>query len=132
MGPQNAGSARVRAWVLVQAEPVQGVAARIRNLDPKTTDDLVVIRADVVAEALPYNIVVPVDAESETVLDRLLNDIRGLTNVSEAVALKVLEHDPKPPHEASGFITPDEARRPVTTRARPGRQDASPGFNPWG
>ena len=66
MGPQSNENSRVRAWVLVQAHPVQGVSARLRNLD-RQEDDLVVIRADVVAGSsdLPYNIVVPVDAVSD-------------------------------------------------------------------
>lgn len=140
MGQQSNENSRVRAWVLVEADPVQGVSARIRALDEPPTDDQVVIRADVV-DGLPdlaYNIVVPVDLEilegktEDEVLRHKVGEIKGLQNVKAAVALKVLVHDPKPPHEASGFITPGEAAKPLTRFARPGRQDGSPGFNPWG
>jgi len=130
MGAEKAENGRVRAWVLVRAAPVQGVSAKLRNLDKKK-DDLVVIRADVVAEPsdFPYNIVVPVDAESDAVLQTVVNNIRGLQNVSDAVALKVLAHDPTPPHKASGFIHPREAPDEPEKHFR---QDKSPGFNPWG
>jgi hypothetical protein len=132
MGPQNPGNERVRAWVLVQAAPVQGVSARLRNLDRKE-EDLVVIRADVVTGSsdLPYNIVVPVDAESEAVLSRVVGEIKDVSGVSDAVALKVLEHHPDPPHDAHGYVTAQEAgagREPIP----PGRQGASPGANPFG
>lgn len=133
MGAEKAENGRVRAWVLVRAEAETGMAARLRNLD-QGKDDLVVIRADVVAEPpeFPYNIVVPVDAESEAVLEGVVKDIGGLRNVSDAVALKVVVHDPDPPHEASGYITPGEAVRAVRKPKKVGRQDESPGYNPWG
>ncbi len=135
MGPQNPGNERVRAWVLVRAAPVQGVSARLRNLDRKE-DDLVVIRADVVAGSsdLPYNIVVPVDAESEAVLSGVVDDIKADSGVSDAVVLKVLEHHPDPPHDASGYVTQREFDRGREDK-RPdkvGRQGASPGANPFG
>ncbi len=132
-----AESKRERAWVLVQAEPVQGVSARIRNLDKKE-DKLVVVRADVVAGSsdLPYNIVVPVDvdaeAESHGVLARVVDDINKLAGVEDTVVLKVLEHVPDPPHKAHGYITQQEADLAGIEEARRGRQGASPGYNGWG
>jgi hypothetical protein len=133
MGPQSNPNRRVRAWVLVQAERVQGVSGRIRALDNKT-DEQVVIRADVIAEApgLPYNIVVPVDAARDSVLDTVVAEIRSWRVVRDAVALKVDVHDPKYPHEASGYITQREADEAERKPDRVGRQDKSPGFNPWG
>jgi hypothetical protein len=125
MGPQNPGKKRVRAWVLVQAAPVKEVLARLRNLDRKE-DELVVIRADAVAgsSALPYNIVVPVDAESEAVLSRVLGEIKDVSGVSDAVALEVLEHHPTPPHDAQCYITREEveaSKREPKEPIEPGR-----------
>jgi hypothetical protein len=121
--------------VLVQAAPVKGVSARLRKLDRKE-DELVVIRADVVAGSsdLPYNIVVPVDAESEAVLSRVLGEIKDVSGVSDAVALKVLEHQhhPTPPHDAHGYVTDQEAKKGKDRKVKPGRQGASPGYNAWG
>ena len=130
MGPQNTGNGRVRAWVLIRATPVQGVSTRLRNLDKKE-DDLVMIRADVLTDS-PYNIIVPVDAASETVLSSVVGDIRAINAVTEAVVLKVRQHDPDPPHDASGYITDQEADRGERKPKLAGRQDRSPGFNPWG
>lgn len=133
MGPQNPGNERVRAWVLVRAEPVQGVSAKLRNLDKKK-DELVVVRADVVAGSsdLPYNIVVPVDAESDDVLSSVVDDINKLGGVKYAVALKVLEHHPDPPHDGYGYVTDQEAKAGKDPKVKPGRQGASPGANPFG
>jgi len=132
-----AESKRERAWVLVQAEPVQGVSARIGNLDKKE-DKLVVVRADIVAGSsdLPYNIVVPVDVDAEAeeggVLARVVGEIRELAGVTGAVVLKVREHHPKPPHNAPGFVTAKEQADGKDKKVKPGRQSASPGYNGWG
>ncbi len=127
------GSDRVRAWVLVRAEPVQGVSAKLRNLDKKE-DDLVVVRADVVAGSpdLPYNIVVPVDAESDEVLSRVVDDINRIGGVKHAVALRVMKHHPDPPHDGYGYVTEQEAKAGKDPDVKPGRQGASPGANPFG
>lgn len=133
MGPERTRDGRVRAWVLVRAARAQEVTARLRNLD-RGGDDFVVIRADVVAESpdFPYNIIVPVDAESEEVLSDAVDEIRGQSGVSEAIKVGVLEHHPYPPHDASGYITHHEAQVGERKPERVGRQEASPGFNPWG
>lgn len=133
MGPQNAGNERVRAWVLVRAEPVQGVSAKLRNLDKKK-NDLVVIRADVVAGSsdVPYNIVVPVDVESDDVLSSIVDDINKLSGVKYAVALKVLDHHPEVPHDGYGYVTDQEAKDGKDPEVKAGRQGASPGANPFG
>ncbi len=133
MGPEITGSERARAWVLIRAEPVVGMAAKFRNLD-RRGDDFVIIRADVVAESpdSPYNIVVPVDAESEAALSGVVEEMRGISGVREAVALRVVGHDPYPPHDASGYITQREADRGERRPDKVGRQDSSPGYNPWG
>ena len=133
MGPERAGNERVRAWVLVQATAVAGMAAKLRNLDKKK-NDFVVIRADeVVAEpaGLAYNMVVAVDAESEPALQGVVADIGRLSG-GNPVALRVVEHSPKPPHHASGFITHQEAQDGARMPVKVGRQDSSPGYNPWG
>jgi enoyl-[acyl-carrier-protein] reductase (NADH) len=118
---------------LVQASPVQGVSAKLRNLDKKE-NDLVVVRADVVAVSsdLPYNIVVPVDVESEAVLSRVVDEIKAISGVIDAVVLKVLEHHPKPPHDGYGYVTDQEVKAGKDKKVKPGRQGASPGANPFG
>lgn len=133
MGSETTRDGRVRAWVLVRAAPPHKVTARLRNLD-RGGDDFVLIRADVVAESpdFPYNVLVPVDAESEAVLSNVVKEIMGVGGVSEALSLRVLEHHPFPPHDASGYITHHEAQVGERKPERVGRQEGSPGFNPWG
>ena len=125
---------RTRAWILVQADPPQGVPAKLRKLD-RLTDDLVVIRADLVAESpdFPYNIIVPVDAESEDVLAETARKVEDLSGVSKAVVVKVKKHSPTPPHDAHGYVTKKERDKGKDKELKPGRQKSeSPGANPWG
>jgi hypothetical protein len=130
MEEERTGNGRVRAWVLVQAEPAQRVAEGIyKELGHEGGDSFVVVRADVVDYS--YNIVIPVDAESQDRLYQVHDMIRGHPGVRETVILEVKMHVPYPPHDAHGYITPQEAeagKEPIEA----GRQGASPGANPHG
>ena len=88
-----------------------------------------VVRADVVDHA--YNIVIPVDAESSSVLSGVHETIQSQPGVIKTAVVKVVRHIPYPPHDANGYITAAEAEVGVEP-VSPGRQGASPGFNPFG
>jgi len=130
MEEKKTENGRVRAWVLVKAEPAQEVAQGLYNeLGHEGDDQFVVVRADVVD--FDYNIIVPVDAESEDVLSYVVEQIQGVDGVNETVIVRVKEHVPYPPHDAHGYITAQEAeagQEPI----EPGRQGASPGANAFG
>ena len=134
MEAERTGNGRVRAWVLVRADEAQEVADRIRVLDPGKGDDFVVVRADVVEgpDGYPYNIIVPVDAKNKSKLTDVVERIRAVDGVSEAVELRAEKHHPDPPHDAHGYITDQEAGAGTDKDVKPGRQGASPGANAWG
>lgn len=135
MGAKSTGNGRARGWVLVQAEQAQEVAEGLyEEMGHKGGDSFVVVRADIVAGSrdFPYNIIVPVDAESKEVLSDLVDQIRGVNGVGEAVIVKVDQHVPYPPHDAQGYITEQEVEAGEDKEIEPGRQGASPGANPFG
>ncbi len=133
MEEKKTENGRVRAWVLVEAKSAQEVAKGLyEELGHEGGDSFVVVRADVVDFVdFDYNIVIPVDAESEKVLSDVVEQIQGVDGVNETVIVRVKEHVPYPPHDAHGYITAQEAeagQEPI----EPGRQGASPGFNAFG
>ncbi len=149
---------RVRAWVLVSAQDPEMASALYEDLKDEGEDRYVVVRVDAVApdervaEAFDAtmrvnaNIVLPVDAESPEALMDVVDRIVGLGGVEVIAALTVSAHNPYPPHIANGYISEDEVNvyHDEVKRGReqgmdveeeeihPGRQHASPGFNPWG
>ena len=130
MGAESTGNERARAWVFVKAKPAQDVAQGLyEELGHEGGDKFVVVRADVVA--FDYNIIIPVDAESQDTLYEVYDMIEGHSGVSEAVIVRVETHVPYPPHDAHGYVTEQEAEageEPIPA----GRQGASPGANPFG
>jgi hypothetical protein len=126
------GNERVRAWVLIQADPE--VAAEIHgSLGAAGGDDYVVVRADVVD--YHFNIVVPVDAANEEQLCVAVCEIRKIKGVGATLVIPVTEHNPDPPHKAHGYISEEEANAywpPDEPDFEPGRQGSSPGGNAWG
>ena len=132
MRAEQTGNGRVRAWVLVRAESAQEVAqALYKELGHAGGDSFVVVRADAVDYS--YNIIIPVDAESEDVLYEVDNVIKGHAGVSETVVVKVENPVPYPPHDAHGYITEREWEAGKDKTIEPGRQlSASPGANPFG
>jgi hypothetical protein len=126
---------RVRAWMLIRAEEPRTLAQRIYDeLGFQGSDTFVVVRADVVDWT--FNIVIPLDTESQGALDEICDRIRGMPGVAETLLLPVLEHHPWPPQLANGYISDAEADadpeswdKPTFERRRLGH---SPGHNPWG
>ena len=158
MGATSTRSERVRAWVLLQAESAAGVAqALYEKLGHEGGNEFVVVRADVVAQRLyeelgheggdeyvgvradnvagpsefAYNIIVPVDAESEDVLRDVVDRIREVSRVNPVI-VTVDQHVPYPPHDAHGYITTTEVEAGREPVEKPGRQGASPGHNAFG
>jgi hypothetical protein len=122
---------RVRAWVLVEADPPEDVAQAIYDaLGYEGGDDWVVVRADVVADHQGYNLVVPVDAKTTDHLAEVLSAIEDTDGVNGTLVLQVTRHIPKPPHDAHGYITLAEAEEGKEKIF--GRLGNSPGANAWG
>lgn len=141
-------SVRVRAWVLVEAENARDFADRLYEaLGHEGGDEYVLVRADHVNHGR-YNVIVPVDAESPEALHKVVKQIAKRVETKSISIAEVVDHNPKPPHDANGFITDEEARRghpedglvPGRQKEEPsdnpgivaGRQGESPGHNPWG
>lgn len=119
---------RSRAWALIEATDPKTVTDNVLELDDG--DELVVIRADVV-DGSPTNVVAVIDAALDY-YDQVVADIHAINGITNVSFLKVIQHKPAPPHNASGFITTDEAEAGEKKDVKVGRQDNSPGFNPWG
>jgi hypothetical protein len=130
-------SPRARAWILIQTDDPNAAGESLWNeRGLQGGDDYVVVRADVVRANVPnwvYNLVVPVDADSEDRLESIHQDILRVTKARDSVVLRVTFLNPAPPHEAEGFVTAEEyARGTEKERVKVGRQHWSPGFNAWG
>lgn len=121
-----------RAWILIQANvtDIDDVAERIRELNVKLLNEKDhIVRADTVSGS--YNIVVPVFAENDSQMDFILGLIANETSVSKIEVLRVKEstHHPDPPHDATGYITKDEAGASnLENKPPPG----TTGWNTWG
>lgn len=125
------GDERARAWVLLQVKSPHHAAHDLYDqLKDQGEDSYVVVRADVVDHE--YNIVVPVDAESDEVLETVYGTIKQITGPSKAVLVRVVEHIPFPPHDAQGYITLEEKEAGENQEIVWGRQSNSPGDNAWG
>jgi hypothetical protein len=120
---------RVRAWILISIEDPLQVTSQIWTLDEKQYGTVVIVRTDIVEG--DFNLVIPIDTDPEY-FDPTIAAISGIIGGANPVVLKVLSHDPAPAHNSSGYIMPSEAMRGEFRLAHPGRQDTSPGFNPWG
>jgi len=136
--PQQAGSGRVRAWVLVKSDnPGQTASALTADLT-EGGDDYIIIRADVVqceieSFARDVNLIVPVDVANADVLAEVLGRISGLAGVNDVAVANVTAYSPDPPHRAHTFVTADELGRDrVPEYDPPGRHPMSPGRNGWG
>jgi hypothetical protein len=64
--------------------------------------------------------------------DRIHHRILELTGARKTAMLPVVPHNPFPPHDAQGYITPDEIAAGHEKDLLPGRQHSSPGANAWG
>ena len=145
---------RARAWVLVKAgnprKFANALAAEYRDHGRGHEfglggDELVVVRADVVDGE--KNVVIPVDAMSDEILETFVEKIRqndfeneeaqidkgeGALDIS-VLKVKAGGHNPMPPHRSSTYVTAREQgidREPDYGDG--GRHPQSPGRNPWG
>jgi hypothetical protein len=124
---------RTRAWVLVLADDPETVAEQILEFD-EGEDELVVIRADTVDGGM-INLVAAIDAASNH-YEEARSSLMSIAGIQNAWFLVVSSHQPgspSAPHDASGYITEEEYDAGEKKEGvSPGRQDNSPGFNPWG
>jgi len=127
-----ANTSRTRAWILLQVDaPAEAARKLYESQGLEGGDRYVVVRADVVDYI--YNVVVPVDAESPETLESVHQLILGLTGAKYSVVLPVVESVPPIPHDAEGYITPEEYEAGTDKEhCKPGRQRWSPGMNAWG
>jgi len=138
---------RVRAWMVIKRKGGfnPSDAAQIRKLDQRKQEELVIVRADLVESLSGRDpgMVVPIDAlggdnSNHQYLYQARDEIVQLLGLKEDEydLLEVQSDDSRvPAHTASGYITIDEAHAAINNGengGRPGRQDHSPGFNPWG
>ena len=97
-------------------------------------DDYVIVRADKVQPisvgGKECHFVIPVDAEGEDGLVAARNAIAELGFV-DLTEVRVVSHNPWPPHQSHGFITQNEINHVPDDKV--GRQShRSPGSNKWG
>lgn len=134
MSEHDSRNERVRAWVFVQAKDAKKAAKELyEKLGHEGGDSFVIVRANVVDHS-PYNVIVPVDAESRDVLKEVDAMIEGMSGVSSTQIIAVVPGGqvPWPPHDAHGYITPKEHEKGRDQEAEIGRVPQSPGFNAWG
>jgi DNA-binding Lrp family transcriptional regulator len=126
---------RVRAWVLVEADDAPRFARQLyKALGHAGGDEYVLVRADLVKHA-HYNVIVPVDAKNPEALRMVVKQIAERVETKSISIAEVLGHNPKPAHDAHGFITAEEkaaGRDPEDPCVEVGRFPKSPGFNAWG
>ena len=129
------GNGRVRGWVLIQADkPKEFAQGLYEDLGKVGGDEYVLVRADVVEGHTLFNVIVPIDAASREALQGVAEMIGNDYNVSFSIA-RVSVHNPKPPHDAHGFITAREkalGSNPDDPCVDVGRFPKSPGHNAWG
>lgn len=142
-------ASRIRAWMIVFGEFTDKEALKVLALDKARLDEYVVVRVDLVQSLCDRGpaMVIPLDTMDggEESRYRHLHMIRDMIaeelgfDPEDCEAYDLLEvqswHPTLPPHTATGYITKAEAIRAVEEGERggkPGRQDNSPGFNPWG
>jgi hypothetical protein len=142
-------NSRFRAYLLFPADAgkFNEVVDRIRSFEKEMIkkelgNDFVFIRANEVESHndLPVTFVAVVDAVDASVMNELTEQL------PQHYMLSVTGDSlPSPPHVASGFITPGEFDADRESKhyknsggdtfavlVEIGRQDHSPGFNPWG
>ncbi len=146
---------RFRALVLIEnvdhPDDLKPFWGKWEEKDGVRDDNFVVIRVDEVASGTivdegfymdgtsRYKYVVPIDASDEHEFATKLVDLQAVIGDGGYIILKVMTHFPLYPQNASGFITPSELDAGEKDHpfyknklVHEGRQDNSPGFNPWG
>ncbi len=118
------------------------IRGEIKSLDDKKTTKFIYIRADQVekisnSNSSDFNLIAAIDASDESKLRTFISQKEELGLIDlEVYVVPIGGHSPTPPHSATGFLSEAELeeygypKRPITVTH--GRQDNSPGFNPWG
>lgn len=131
MSTEKKNEKRTRGWILLQVDSPDKTAEKLYEaVRDEGDDDYVIIRADVVD--FVYNLIIPVDAANEDQLKEAHKRIVAVTGAKQSVTLPVLQTFPRVPHDAHGFITPEEAEHGHEHIPKAGRQHWSPGQNAWG
>jgi hypothetical protein len=124
-------TSRIRAWVLIKSDDPKRLADQIWSHDDKKEGRIVIVRTDIV-KGTKYNLVVPMDMHPD-VKDTVFSFLEKYCGKGVFELLVVDCHIPEPAQNASGFITDVElSRGEKQVGVKAGRQDNSPGFNPWG
>lgn len=127
----DTNSTRLRAWALIKSDDPKSLAAQIWKHDDKEEGRIVIVRTDVV-KGSEYNLVVPIDMHPDE-KDGVFGFLEEYCGEGKFVFPLVDCHMPEPAQNASGFITDAELIRGEKKEGvKAGRQDNSPGFNPWG
>jgi hypothetical protein len=117
--------------VLVVSSTPEATASQLEAQFTRGGNDWVIVRADVVQGA--HNLVVPIDAASETAFQAALAAVSGATGVQQTTVDRVVAHYPSPAHRSHTYVTQSEIDEfPVPDFTSPGRHPKSPGANPWG
>ncbi len=126
---------RLRAWALIKTEEPEIVAEMIWKHDDKKDGTIVIVRTDIIEDqkkVLDINLIVPIDMLPDKKDDVLLFLTKYCGEGNSKLAV-VKCYKPDPSQNASGYITDTEFSRGEKQKGvKPGRQDNSPGFNPWG
>ena len=133
MSPWDVPNDRTRAWILIEAEEPETAARDLYHaLFEQGGNDYVVIRADVV-EGANFNVIVAVDAATPRDRDYVVREVPKYRGTVIGVAtVPANGHFPAIPHNAHGFITPEEWVYGDDKLADKYRLPKSPGFNAWG
>jgi hypothetical protein len=129
---------RKRAWILInviEGYNVVEVANAVKAL--KGDDNFVMIRVDQVDSEVAdmvADMVAVIDTAGGDYYEEAIRKIVQTPGLEIKHKLVVTNHNPFPPHNASGFITPAEQKlsQKFEVYVKAGRQDNSPGYNPWG
>ncbi|HET7009519.1 MAG TPA: hypothetical protein VFI11_01985 [Anaerolineales bacterium] len=133
---------RVRAWLVFQVNDRALAARNVESFLLEGGDEWVAVRGDMVDPGSGHDMVVPVDARSPDVLDKVKQDLFSALGARSVLVLQVIESEslPWPPHAAHSFVAETELRGSKYGKRGldlpeydpPGRHPKSPGANPWG
>ena len=125
---------RIRAWLFIHTEEVREAIKRIKELLTEGGEQYVVVRADHVKSSrkFPFNLVIPIDAQDEEVLEEIVEQLVKMSGAERHVVAMVRHHTPYPPQAAHCFLTDQETEGDSDWPEGGGRYPKSPGRNPWG
>lgn len=128
---------RVRAWLVISGDDMGTLQGHYKGIGQLDRDSqVVIIRGDITTPAEGvYRLVVPIDVAESAYL-ALIDQIAVTVGSQNLEVMRVIDHSPKITQDASGYITEYELGKgedhPFSKLLKFGRQDYSPGYNPWG